>query len=205
MQSFKIVGPRPAFYKLSNTTLQHSEVSMITGHVFIATSLDGFIARKDGNIDWLLSRGDPDEDHGYQDFIKDIDGLVMGRGSFEAISAIDPWPYDRPVVVLSKTLAASPVPDHLTGRVRFMDKTPEDTMEMLATEGWRRVYVDGGQIVQSFLREGLITDMVVTQIPVPIGAGRALFGPTNSDIPLTHVMTNAFPSGLVQSLYRVGA
>ncbi len=148
-------------------------------------------SRKDGNIDWLLSRDDPDEDHGYRDFIKDIDGLVMGRGSFEGVLAFDPWPYDKPVVVLSKTLASSPVPDHLIGRVRFVDMAPSAAMEMLAAEGWRRVYVDGGQIVQSFLREGLI------------GEGRQLFGPVDSDIPLTHVMTKAFPSGLVQSLYRL--
>lgn len=178
---------------------------MITGHVFIATSLDGFIARKNGNIDWLLSRDDPDEDHGYQDFIKDIDGLVMGRGSFEGVAASEPWPYDKPVVVLSKALASSPVPGHLAGRVRFVDMTPKATMEMLAMEGWRRVYVDGGQIVQSFLREGLLADMVVTQIPVLIGEGRRLFGPIDSDIPLTHVTTKAFPSGLVQSLYRIVA
>jgi dihydrofolate reductase len=176
---------------------------MITGHVFIATSLDGFIARKDGTIDWLLSRDDPDEDHGYRDFIKDMDGLVMGRGGFEGAAAFDPWPYDKPVIVLSKSLASSPVPDRLAGRVRFMDKTPKAIMEMLAMEGWRRVYVDGGQIVQSFLRDGLIADMVVTQVPVLIGEGRPLFGPTGSDIPLTHVTTKAFPSGLVQSLYRI--
>lgn len=178
---------------------------MITGHVFIATSLDGFIARTNGDIEWLLSRDDPNEDHGYQDFIKDIDGLVMGRGSFEGVAAAEPWPYDKPVVVLSKTLASSPVPDHLTGRVRFVDMTPRAAMEMLATEGWRRVYVDGGQIVQSFLREGLIADMVVTQVPVLIGEGRRLFGSVASDIPLTHVATKAFPSGLVQSLYKVEA
>ncbi len=176
---------------------------MITGHVFIATSLDGFIARKNGTIDWLLSRDDPDEDHGYQDFIKDIDGLVMGRGSFEGVAASDPWPYDKSVVVLSKTLASSPVPNHLTGRVRFVDMTPKATMEMLEREGWQRVYVDGGQIVQSFLRGGLIADMVVTQVPVLIGEGRPLFGLIDNDIPLTHVMTKAFPSGLVQSLYRL--
>jgi dihydrofolate reductase len=178
---------------------------MITGHVFIATSLDGFIARKNGNIDWLLSRDDPGEDHGYRDFIKDIDGLVMGRGSFEGVAGYEPWPYDKPVVVLSKTLASSPVPDRLTSRVRFVDMTPRATMEMLAKEGWRRVYVDGGQIVQSFLREGLIADMVVTQVPVLIGEGRPLFGSVDGDLPLTHVMTKAFPSGLVQSFYRVEA
>ena len=175
---------------------------MITGHVFIATSLDGFIARKDGKIDWLLSRDDPNEDHGYRDFIRDIDGLVMGRGSFATAVASEPWPYDKPVVVLSKILASSPVPNHLTGRVRFVDMTPEATMKMLAMEGWRRAYVDGGQIVQSFLREGLIADMVITQVPVLIGEGRPLFGPVARDIPLIHVATKAFPSGLVQSLYR---
>lgn len=178
---------------------------MITGHIFIATSLDGFIARRDGNIDWLLSRDDPGEDHGYQDFIKNIDGLVMGRGSFEAVAAFEPWPYDRPVVVLSKTLASSPVPNHLAGRVRFVDMAPRAAMEMLAMEGWQRVYVDGGRIVQSFLREGLVADMVVTQIPVLIGDGRRLFGPIDGDMPLTHVTTKTFPSGLVQSLYRIEA
>lgn len=178
---------------------------MITGHVFIATSLDGFIARTNGDIGWLLSRDDPNEDHGYQDFIKDMDGLVMGRGCFEGVAAFDPWPYDKPVVVLSKSLASSPVPARLTGRVRFVDMTPKAAMAMLAKEGWRRVYIDGGQIVQSFLREGLIADMVVTQVPVLIGEGRPLFGPVSSDIPLTHVTTKAFPSGLVQSFYRIAA
>jgi dihydrofolate reductase len=177
---------------------------MISGHVFIATSLDGFIAREDGCIDWLLSRDDPAEDHGYQDFIKDIDGLVMGRGSFEAVSGMQEWPYEMPVLVLSKKLASSPVPQHLEGLVQFSDLPPGPAMDLLAREGWRRVYVDGGQIVQSFLREGLIADMVITQIPVIIGAGRPLFGPTSGDIPLTHIKTKAFPSGLVQSRYKIG-
>lgn len=179
--------------------------TMITGHAFIATSLDGFIAREDGGIDWLLSRDAPDEDHGYRDFIRDIDGIVMGRGSFETVSRMDEWPYDRPVVVLSRTLAASPVPPALEGRVRFSALSPAAAMEMLAQEGWRRVYVDGGQVLQSFLREGLIADMVITQVPVLIGTGRRLFGVTGSDIALTHAGTRTFPSGLVQSRYRIGA
>ena len=142
---------------------------MISGHVFIATSVDGFIARKDGSIDWLLSRDHPDEDHGYDGFIRDIDGLLMGRGSFESVADLDPWPYDKPVVVLSKTLSPSAVPDRLNGRVRIFDLAPRAAMERLSAEGWRRVYVDGGQIIQSFLREGLIADMVVTQVPVLLG------------------------------------
>ncbi len=176
---------------------------MISGHVFIATSLDGFIARPDGTLDWLLSRDAADEDHGYTDFIADMDGIVMGRGSYETVLAFDPWPYDKPLVVLSKSLAGSPVPAHLAGRVRFCDLSPKAAMAMLKAEGWRRVYVDGGQIVQAFLRDGLIADMVVTRVPVLIGQGRPLFGAIAADIALTHVATRAFPSGLVQSHYRI--
>ncbi len=108
---------------------------MTTGHVFIATSLDGFIARPDGSLDWLLSRDAPGEDHGYDTFMQRIDGLVMGRGTYEAVLGFDPWPYDKPVLVLSRTLAGTPVPDHLAGRVRFADLSPAEAMRQLASEG----------------------------------------------------------------------
>lgn len=176
---------------------------MITGHVFIAASLDGFIARNDGDIEWLLSRDDPSEDHGYESFIRNIDGIIMGRGSYEKVRTFDSWFYNKPVLVLSKQLASSPVPEELEGLVRFSDLSPKAAMDMLAGEGWRRVYVDGGQVIQSFLREGLIADMVITHIPVLIGEGRPLFGPSDGDISLTHIETKAFASGLVQSHYRV--
>lgn len=176
---------------------------MITGHVFIATSLDGFIARKDGDIQWLLSRDDPSENHGYDDFIADIDGIIMGRGSYEKVLTFDAWPYNRPVVVLSRQLRSAPVPEELKGRVHFSDLSPRAVMDKLAKDGWRRVYIDGGQIIQSFLREGLITDMVITHIPVLIGEGLPLFGTLGRDVSLTHVRTKTFASGLVQSHYRV--
>lgn len=176
---------------------------MITGHVFIATSLDGFIARKDGDIQWLLSRDDPSENHGYDDFIANIDGIIMGRGSYEKVRTFDAWPYNRPVVVLSQQLRSALVPEELKGRVRFSDLSPRAAMAMLAKEGWRRVYIDGGQIIQSFLREGLIADIVITHIPVLIGEGRPLFGALGRDVSLTHIETKTFASGLVQSHYGV--
>lgn len=176
---------------------------MITGHVFIATSLDGFIARPDGDIGWLLARDDPSEDHGYQDFIADKDAIVMGRGCFEKVLTMGEWFYDRQVVVLSRQLAGQPVPEALRGKVRFSDRSPKDTMTQLAAEGVCRVYVDGGQLVQSFLREALIADLVVTTVPVLIGAGRPLFGGLPQDVNLTLVSSRHFPSGLVQSTYRV--
>ena len=178
---------------------------MITGHVFIATSLDGFIARKDGDIAWLLDRDNSDEDHGYDAFIAGIDIILMGRGTFEKMGAVRPWPYSRPVVVLSSTLSQSDVPDDLTNKVRVVTKAPEEVLHMLALEGHRKVYVDGGLLIQSFLRAGLIADMVITSVPVLLGEGRRLFGKTDADISLCHEETKSFPSGLVQSRYRVEA
>jgi dihydrofolate reductase len=176
---------------------------MTTGHVFIAQSLDGFIARPDGGLDWLLSRGDPAEDHGYEAFIAGVDGIVMGRGTFETVLSFDPWPYVLPVFVLSASLRADAVPRRLEGRVRILDLTPAAAMAQLAGEGFARVYVDGGRVVQSFLAAGLVADMVVTTVPVLIGDGRPLFGPLPGDVALVHEATTAFPSGLVQSRYRV--
>lgn len=176
---------------------------MISGHVFIATSLDGYIAKLDGGIDWLLSRDDPSEDHGYNDFIKDIDGLIMGRGSFEKALTFDPWPYAIPVVVMSKTLKAEDIPARLKSKVRLADLAPASLMKSLEKEGWSKVYIDGGQIIQSFLRERLIDDMVITTAPVLLGEGRHLFGFLGEEVSLTHVKTTAFPSGLVQSTYVV--
>lgn len=176
---------------------------MITGHVFIATSLDGFIARENGEIDWLLERDRPDEDHGYDDFIRDIDAIVMGRGTFDAVRRMGDWFYNRPVLVLSAGLAQQKVPAELAGKVRFTSKSPQEAMAMLQAEGRRRVYVDGGRVIQSFLALGMISDMVITRVPVLLGAGRPLFGGIQRDISLAHTGTRSFPSGLVQSSYTV--
>ncbi len=176
---------------------------MTTAHVFIAVSLDGFIARPDGGIDWLLQRDDPTEDHGYNDFIADKDAIVMGRGSYEKALTFPAWPYDRPVVVLSRQLAGSGVPEALKGKVRFSAQPPADLMLELAGQNIRKVYVDGGQVVQSFLRAGLVHDMVITTAPVLIGQGRPLFGMLAADVNLQLVASRSFASGLVQSTYRV--
>lgn len=176
---------------------------MITAHVFIATSLDGYIARLDGDIDWLLQRDDPQEDHGYADFIADKDCIVMGRGSYEKALTFEKWPYHLPVLVLSKQLAGAPVPKELQGTVSFSSLSPMDTMKELAQKDVRRVYIDGGRIVQSFLRDRLVEDMVITTVPVLIGTGRPLFGALSNDIDLALVSSRCFHSGLVQTTYRV--
>ncbi len=176
---------------------------MTTGHVFIATSLDGFVARTSGALDWLMKQPTEGEDHGYDAFMASVDGLVMGRGSFEAVLGFDEWPYAKPVVVMSRTLGRDDVPSALADRVTVTRLDPSGVMAMLDGRGWRRVYVDGGKIVQSFLREGLIAEMTLTRIPILIGDGLPLFGALDRDVDCEHLDTRIFPSGLVTSRYRV--
>lgn len=176
---------------------------MVTTHVFIAVSLDGYIARQDGDIDWLLKRDDPTEDHGYAAFIADKDWIIMGRGSYEKVLTFDEWPYDRPVLVLSRQLTDTPVPEALKGKVQFSCFTPREALAHLKEKNVHRVYIDGGQLIQSFLREGLVADIVVTIVPVLLGSGKPLFGVLTNDIDLTLLSSRSFPSGLVQSYYRL--
>jgi dihydrofolate reductase len=176
---------------------------MTTGHIFIATSLDGFIARSDGNLDWLVKYQTPDEDHGYGELMDSVDGIVMGRGTFETVLAFDQWPYPKPLIVLSHTLKNSDIPHHLADRVSISAQEPDELMRSLAVRSWQRVYVDGGKVIQSFLRAGLITDMVITRVPVLLGEGHPLFGALDQDVDLKHLETTAFASGLVSSKYEV--
>lgn len=172
--------------------------------VYIATSLDGFIARPDGDIEWLheVEPIGGDDDAGYGAFFDSIDVLVMGRGSFEKVLEFDPWPYgSKPVVVLSKSLAE--IPEKLRDSVRIDASPAQEFVEKLSSEGYKRMYLDGGKVIQSFLREGLVDDMVLTTIPVLIGEGRPLFGALDKDIKLRHISTKSWDNGMVQSKYEV--
>ncbi|TCD16431.1 dihydrofolate reductase family protein [Oricola cellulosilytica] len=176
----------------------------ITGKVFIACSLDGFIARENGDIDWLNRYPDTGDDYGYASFMDTVDGLVMGRASYEGVLRFEDWPYTKPVVVLSSSLDDTSVPPRLRGKVRISNRTPRAIMQELAKEGWRAAYVDGGRLIQSFLAERLIGEMTITQIPVLLGRGRRLFGVVEQDIELFLEETRRYPAGFVQSRYRVG-
>jgi dihydrofolate reductase len=174
----------------------------VRASVFIATSLDGFIAREDGGIDWLAGDEQAGEDYGYQAFIDTVDALVMGRATFEQALTFDPWPYagKRVVVLSSRPLA---IPERLAGGVEHLDAPPAAVVERLGAQGAGHLYVDGGQTIQRFVRAGLIDELVITRTPVLIGKGLPLFGPLERDVRLAHVETRAYPSGYVQSRYRV--
>ena len=175
-----------------------------TFHVFIATSLDGFIARPDGGLDWLAAfQGEGD--NGYGEFISGIDAIVMGRGTYLTVLGFGDWPYALPVVVMSRTLAPDGLPPSLRGKVEITADGPETLARRLGQRGLRRVYVDGGLLVQSFLRAGLVTDMAIFRMPVLLGAGRPLFGPLDQDIRLETVSATVLPTGAVRTDYRVPA
>ena len=169
----------------------------------MAVSLDGFVARRDHRIDWLTKQETKDEDLGYEAFIENIDGLVMGRGSYENVLTFGDWPYTKPVVVMSKTLEESSLPAELKDKVQLTKLDPSELMESLQSQGWSRVYVDGGKVVQSFIRCGLIEDLVLTTIPILIGDGLRLFGDIEGDIDLQMIDSKSFDCGLVQTHYRI--
>jgi dihydrofolate reductase len=167
--------------------------------VFIGTSLDGFIARSNGDLDWLPHGGG--EEHGYDAFMATIDALVIGRKTFETVLAFDTWPYgEKPVFVLSTQPLATAPPGAVVER---MSGEPAAISAGLAARGIQHVYVDGGVTIQRFLRAGLIQRLIITRVPVLIGTGIPLFGPIQHDIALTHIATRQYASGLVQSEYEV--
>jgi dihydrofolate reductase len=167
--------------------------------VFIGTSLDGFIARQDGALDWLPADGG--EPHGYDEFIATVDALVIGRNTYNTVLSFNAWPYGtKPVFVLS-TRKLPPAP---TGAVvERMSGEPLEIVSALNTRGIQHIYVDGGITIQRFLRAGLIQRLIITRVPVLIGTGIPLFGALERDIVLQHISTRQFSSGLVQSEYRI--
>jgi dihydrofolate reductase len=168
--------------------------------VFIATSLDGFIAREDGALDWLPADGG--EPHGYDEFIATVDAIVIGRKTFETVVGFDAWPYGKKqVVVLSTTLSALTVPDGAVCEV--MAGSPQEIMTRLSRRGLQHLYIDGGVTIQGFLEAGLIQRVIITRIPVLLGSGIPLFGPLSRDIRFQHVATRSYPSGMVQSEYLI--
>lgn len=174
----------------------------LVGCVFVGTSLDGFIARENGDFDWLVAAGDALGETGYDEFFAGVDAMVVGRATFDTVRAFPEWPYaGKRVLVLSRTLVrstdAEPEPD------TTVHATLHDVLETLAAEGRHRVYVDGGRTIQSFLRAGLISEITISRAPVLLGAGIPLFGALDADVHLRHVRTRELGAGFTQSTYEV--
>ncbi|MBI2839359.1 MAG: dihydrofolate reductase [Acidobacteria bacterium] len=168
--------------------------------VFVGTSVDGFIARMNGDLDFLPPGGG--EPHGYDAFIASVDAIVIGRNTFEKVLTLGAWPYGKRRVVV---LSSRPVDLSATGGgvVEQMAGPPAEIVSRLAASGARHLYVDGGITIQRFLAAGLVQRLIVTRVPVLIGDGIPLFGTLPHDVRLRHVATRHYPSGLVQSEYHV--
>lgn len=174
----------------------------MTVSIFIGTSLDGFIARPNGDLDFLPTGGG--EPHGYTEFMASVDALVIGRKTFETVLAFPVWPYGqkRVVVLSSRPVDLSAVRG---GVVEQMAGPPVEIVSKLAASGAHHLYVDGGITIQRFLRAGVIQRLIITRVPVLIGEGIPLFGTLPRDLRLRHVATQHYPSGLVKSEYHVAA
>ncbi len=172
----------------------------MTASVFCGTSLDGFIARINGDFDFLPEGGG--EPHGYNEFMATVDAVVMGRNTFEKVLTLGPWPYEkkRVVVLSSRPLDVSAA---VRGVVEQMAGSPAEIISRLAATGAHHLYIDGGITIQRFLRAGLIERIIITRVPVLIGEGISLFGALPHDVRLRHVATRQYQSGLVQSEYQV--
>lgn len=167
--------------------------------IFIGVSLDGFIARPDGALDWLDHAGN--EDHGYDAFMASVDALVMGRHTYETVLGFGAWPFgNKPVYVLS---SASLTPAPSGAVVHHLGGEPQAVVAELARRGVQHAYIDGGVTIQRFLRAGLIQRLVISRLPVLIGQGIPLFGRVDRDILLRHIRTETYPTGLVQTEYEV--
>ena len=177
--------------------------------VYIATSLDGFIARENGDLDWLpgsdgeaADSDDNQDDFGFKAFMDSVDVLVMGRNTYDKVLSFGQWPYgNKRVIVLSRTLTeiSSDVPE----TVELRSSSPVELVQELQEAGANHLYIDGGKTIQGFLNAGLIQELIITRVPVLIGRGAPLFGPVEKDVMLQHVETRSFDNGFVQSKYRV--
>lgn len=170
--------------------------------VFIATSIDGYIADKSGGIDWLHAIPNPEgNDMGYIAFTEKIDALVMGRKTFETVCSFDmDWPYEKSVFVLSNSLTA--IPEKYSDKVFLVKGSLNDVLNHIHSKGFENLYIDGGSTIQSFLKEDLIDSMIITQIPVLLGGGTPLFGDLEIPQHFECVETNHFLGKISQSRFE---
>jgi len=168
--------------------------------VFVGVSVDGFLARPDGSVDFLDAGGS--EPHGFEEFYASVDAVVIGRKTWEWVVSYGQWAYGKMCVVV---LSSRPVDFSMypQARVEQMSGEPAEIIARLAAGGAHHLYIDGGVTIQRFLRAGCIDRLIVTRVPILIGQGIPLFGALARDVPLRHVATRTYAGGLVQSEYEI--
>lgn len=170
--------------------------------VFVGISLDGYIADSDGGLAFLETVPNPtNEDLGFSALLESVDAIVMGRKTYETVLGFDgPWPYSKPVFVVSTTLTT--VPEQLQGKVEIINGLLRAMVTELNQRGYANLYVDGGKVIQSFLKEDMVDDLIVTQLPILIGGGTSLYGELPKHLVFTLVKSEVLLEEIVQSHYR---
>ena len=172
----------------------------MTNRVYIATSIDGFIADRHGEIDWLMSIPNPDgSDYGFAEFMNGVDAVVMGRNTFEQVLKFGEWPYSKKVFVLSRKIRV--VPEHLRPKVEIISGNPSHVVNSLTTRGYEHLYIDGGNVIQQFLRANLIDELIVTRISVVLGGGIPLFSETDQTLHFTLISAEMLNEFMVKESY----
>ncbi len=168
--------------------------------VCIGTSLDGFIARKDGDIDWLTQFANDEAIQAYEEFNNKIDAIVIGRGTFEKVLTFPSWPYAQKAFLLSTSIKK--VPDILKEKITIILMKPKELLSYLSGNGFSHIYIDGGKVIQEFLKENLIDELIISKVPVLIGNGIPLFDYLDADLQFKHIQTQIASNGLVRSYYE---
>jgi len=168
--------------------------------VYIGTSLDGFIAREDGGIDWLVRFANDEAIQSYEEFMSRIDAVVIGRGTFQKVLTFPAWHYQKKVFVLSTTIKE--IPEMASGKVTILSMQSGELLSYLSREGFSNIYVDGANVIQSFLKEDLIDELIISKVPVLIGSGIPLFDHLDRDLEFKHIRTETYSNGLVRSYYE---
>lgn len=175
---------------------------IIKNKVFIATSMDGFIADQNGNLDWLHDIPNPDKlDMGYNNFMESVDAIIMGRTTFETVVGFDvEWPYTKPVFVLSNTLTELPK-DQSDNNIFLIKGELTSVLNTIRRKGYNQLYIDGGKTIQNFLREDLIDELIITLIPKILGGGFRLFGEVSKILNFECQKTEHFSNNIVQNTF----
>jgi dihydrofolate reductase len=165
--------------------------------IYIASSIDGYIAREDGGLDWLDCAGGFDEDYGFCSFLDSIDAVILGRKTYEVPVAVNEWPYKgKRVIVLSRTL------NSVKKEAELFSGDVTDLIAKVHSEGIRHIWIDGGVTIAQFLKSSLIDQIIISIIPVILGSGIRLFNPTSKELSCRLVFAKGYPSGLAQVCYE---
>ena len=168
--------------------------------VYIGTSLDGFIARKDGDIEWLTQFANEEAMHAYEEFMKRVDAIVIGKGTFEKILTFPSWPYEKKAFLLSTSIKQ--VPDIARDKITLLSMPPKELLHYLRAKGFSGIYVDGGKVIQSFLEGDLIDELIISKVPLLLGDGIPLFNHLTATLEFDHIRTQVSTNGLVRSYYE---